>query len=495
MPYPVTTNLKMAKPPDGDKAWGQAMRDNLDTLDGIASIERQVAATTPSLGFYETAHLEVDLSQAADLTVLVTDHPAWVRIYGSAAARLEDAARTITTKVTDGRGCYGDAITYEPDGLTLNWSEVPTFQNLDIPRTGTAYLAVTSMDPAYSGPINLTLSYRERGPRTGAQQGLQGLDGHTILCLTRDPVATDGKDGDICINTAAWTVFAPKAAGAWPAGVSLVGPAGATGATGADGSPGANGAPGADGNTILYGPRDPVGTDGVDGNFWINNAVPTSLTIFGPKAAGAWPAGVALGGSGGGSSSVLEIPVGVPGSLPASGDVQIFADHLTGNLIPTMTGYTAPSGTVSASSEYSGYPAWQAVDADPAGTGWCSVAGLPQWIQYQFPSAVVVTAYSMAALSGYTNRMPSDFTLQGSNDGSTWTTLDSRTGVSGWSGTTAQTFSAANTTAYTHYRLNITANGGAGYATLGSFQLIGQTAAVGLFLRDSSGTTKQLAFA
>ncbi len=244
MPYPTTQNLGLSKPPDGDTGWGQAMRDNLDVVDGIASIERQVAATTPTLGFYQTALLEVSLSQAADLTVLTTDHPAWVRVYGSAAARTEDAARLITTKVTDGRGCYGDAITYLPDGLTLTWSEVPTFQNLDTPRTGTAYLAVTSMDPAYSGPINLTFTFRERGPRTGALQGLAGLDGHTILALTRDPVATDGHDGDVAINTLAWTVFAPKAAGAWPAGVSLVGPAGANGTNGTNGVDGIQGPPG-----------------------------------------------------------------------------------------------------------------------------------------------------------------------------------------------------------------------------------------------------------
>jgi hypothetical protein len=297
MTYPTTPNLALPLVPDGDQAWGQAMRDALAVLDSIASIERQVAATTPTLGFYETTTLEVNLSQAADLTVLTTDHPAWVRIYGSAAARTEDATRNITTKVTDGRGCFGDAITYLPDGLTLTWSEVPTFQNLDTPRTGKAYLAVTSMDPTYSGPINLTFTYRERGPRTGALQGLAGLDGHTILTMARDPVAADGKDGDIAINTVTWKVFAPKAAGAWPSGVSLVGP---------QGIPGTSGANGLDGKTVRYGAADPVATDGVDGDFWINT---TSHYLFGPKASGAWPAGTSLvgpAGSGGGGLVLLE---------------------------------------------------------------------------------------------------------------------------------------------------------------------------------------------
>jgi hypothetical protein len=48
-------------------------------------------------------------------------------------------------------------------------------------------------------------------------------------------------DGDFYINTTTNTLFGPKSGGAWPSGVSLVGPAGATGATGAQGSTGATG--------------------------------------------------------------------------------------------------------------------------------------------------------------------------------------------------------------------------------------------------------------
>lgn len=47
---------------------------------------------------------------------------------------------------------------------------------------------------------------------------------------------------------------------------------------------------------IRYGSADPTGADGVDGEYWINN---TSHYLFGPKAAGVWPAGVSLVGSGG----------------------------------------------------------------------------------------------------------------------------------------------------------------------------------------------------
>lgn len=33
MPYPTTPNLGLSLPPDGDQAWGQAIRDNFTALD------------------------------------------------------------------------------------------------------------------------------------------------------------------------------------------------------------------------------------------------------------------------------------------------------------------------------------------------------------------------------------------------------------------------------------------------------------------------------
>lgn len=64
------------------------------------------------------------------------------------------------------------------------------------------------------------------------------------------------------------------------------------------GAPGGDGDPGADGNTVLYGTAAPT-TEGVDGDFYIRT---TTNYIYGPKASGAWPAGVSLVG-----------PTGAPG--------------------------------------------------------------------------------------------------------------------------------------------------------------------------------------
>jgi len=57
------------------------------------------------------------------------------------------------------------------------------------------------------------------GP-TGTQ-GPQGPAGQTVLNGTSDPGAGTGSDGDFYINTTTNTIFGPKAAGAWPAGVRI----------------------------------------------------------------------------------------------------------------------------------------------------------------------------------------------------------------------------------------------------------------------------------
>ncbi len=56
---------------------------------------------------------------------------------------------------------------------------------------------------------------------------ITGANGKTVLSGTANPGAGVGTDGDFYLNTATSTLFGPKAAGAWPTGVSLLGAAGA----------------------------------------------------------------------------------------------------------------------------------------------------------------------------------------------------------------------------------------------------------------------------
>ena len=160
----------------------------------------------------------------------------------------------------------------------------------------------------------------------GAQgaQGIQGITGtagaagNTIISGTATPPgAGTGTVGDYYINTATNTLYGPKGAGGWPAGVALVGPQGTVGTNGTpgtngtngtagtNGTNGTNGANGAIGNTVLNGTAAPT-TQGVVGDFYINT---TAKTLYGPKTAAGWGTATPLVGAQG-----IQGSQGNPGS-------------------------------------------------------------------------------------------------------------------------------------------------------------------------------------
>ena len=82
---------------------------------------------------------------------------------------------------------------------------------------------------------------------------------HTILNGKGAPAAGIGAAGDFYIDSNAWAIYGPKAAGSWGSPTSLVGPKGAIGATGATGATGAKGPAGP------AGPQGPQGLVGLTG--------------------------------------------------------------------------------------------------------------------------------------------------------------------------------------------------------------------------------------
>jgi hypothetical protein len=123
--------------------------------------------------------------------------------------------------------------------------------------------------PGPAGPGGATGATGPQGPSgIPGEPGPPGSNGLSVLSGTSNPTAAIGVDGDFYINTATSTIFGPKIADAWPAGISLLGaagpqgPAGVAGATGLQGPPGTAGAAGAQG---LAGPTGPAGTTGATG--------------------------------------------------------------------------------------------------------------------------------------------------------------------------------------------------------------------------------------
>src|SRR5439155_1297506 len=105
-----------------------------------------------------------------------------------------------------------------------------------------------------------------------------------------------------------------------------------------------------------------------------------------------------------------------------------------------------------------------------------------KWLAFQ-PTATLtftmgqpatVTHYALTSANDAPERDPKDWTVQGSADGNTWTTLDTQTGQMFTDRGQSKDYSFTNGTAYKYYRLNITANaGGVNLLQLAEFTLSG----------------------
>lgn len=143
-----------------------------------------------------------------------------------------------------------------------------------------------------------------RLPATGPQgpQGPMGPpDGVALRSGAGAPPNGLGNDNDFYIDTSAWKVHGPKAGGAWPAGTSIIGPAGAAGVNGVNGTNAPN---------VLSGAGAPGGGTGNNGDYYFKTSDP--VTFYGPKAGGVWPGGVSLKGNAGanganGSDAVVNL--------------------------------------------------------------------------------------------------------------------------------------------------------------------------------------------
>jgi hypothetical protein len=75
-----------------------------------------------------------------------------------------------------------------------------------------------------------------------------------------------------------------------------------------------------------------------------------------------------------------------------------------------------------------------------------------EWVQLQLPNQIILTSYFLYHAN---DRRPVDFVVAGSNNGTTWTLLDSETGANVSSG---QAFSTSNLGKYSYFRLIVTKN-------------------------------------
>jgi hypothetical protein len=161
---------------------------------------------------------------------------------------------------------------------------------------------------------------------------------------------------------------------------------------------------------------------------------------------------------------------GTSGNSPPFGD-----SPLTSPLINLAVGGTS-AASFNGDSAREGSD--KAFDRDP-GSKWYGYNSPTGWLQYDFGAgkAQVVKRYSINS-ADVDKRDPKSWNFLGSQDGSTWTTLDSQKDQSFRIRMAMNTYDIANTTAHRFYRLDITANngdGGVAVAELGLWSDTGRT--------------------
>ena len=103
-----------------------------------------------------------------------------------------------------------------------------------------------------------------------------------------------------------------------------------------------------------------------------------------------------------------------------------------------------------------------------------TLPGSPLVFSWTMTEAVAVQTYALtsaADASKYSDRDPKDFTLYGSNDGVEWTALDSRANQGFGKDNLTKVYAFENTTAYSQYKLEISASNGNAMVQVCAIQL------------------------
>ncbi len=134
----------------------------------------------------------------------------------------------------------------------------------------------------------------------------------------------------------------------------------------------------------------------------------------------------------------------------------------------------ATGGTVTARGENAsaGYGKEKAFDRD-VNTKWQDTTN-STWIQYLFPNsnAYQITKYTITSAGDAPTLDPKSWTLQGSNNGSSWTNLDSQSSQTFAGRNLKKTYPFSNSTAYQYYRLNNIKSNGGSQTQIGEIELL-----------------------
>jgi len=123
---------------------------------------------------------------------------------------------------------------------------------------------------------------------------------------------------------------------------------------------------------------------------------------------------------------------------------------------PLGFGDVSASGTMTSSGDSAGRTAANTVD-DSGDTYWDYYSfSYPVWLQHDAGSGETVNVAQYTMTPRYPNYMPTEWTFEGSNNGTDWVTLDTKTGESFAEGV-KKTYTPSVAGAYRYHRWNITA--------------------------------------
>ena len=145
---------------------------------------------------------------------------------------------------------------------------------------------------------------------------------------------------------------------------------------------------------------------------------------------------------------------------------EILQHDLTSNT--SHSGYTASASTNNTT-------AYKAFSFDDVSTDYWQASTSTGYVQMVISAGMIPTSYEVNAPSANASTYsPKDWTLQGSTNGSSWITLSTVTNQTSWSDDESRAFNCTGVyTAYTYYRLNVTANNGGTYLAIGELWVVG----------------------
>ncbi|MBN1413233.1 MAG: glycoside hydrolase family 88 protein [Spirochaetales bacterium] len=158
--------------------------------------------------------------------------------------------------------------------------------------------------------------------------------------------------------------------------------------------------------------------------------------------------------------TVTRTPTPTPTRTPAPTNTPPATSTPTQTVSANTSDITNPRGAITA--QYYDSPAGEEIDKliDNSSSTKYLTFHASGWVQFQANASYVVTSYTITSANDAAERDPYAWTLQGSNNGSTWTTLDSRSGEHFPNRFQLRIFSFANTSSFNYYRLNMSNNSG-----------------------------------